>query len=262
MDISHYLYNAFLIEAGDATVAIDPGQNLSLFNLKSLIPEEDWPAITHLVITHGDPDHHWHSDRVAAASGAHVICGKELTRIVGGKTLVIDPRGRELTSWVEFDNLHPLDVGESVKLGGVRFEAVRSVHGPIEVPVLGFKFRARPGPNERVGIGSTGFMIDIDETRVLNLGDSILLPDWEGLSPDVLMLPIGGFGNDVWTMDVDDAIEAVRMIAPKHVIPCHYSVPLLWKRQFAVADDQRFASEVRRMGVECTILKSGQTVTI
>jgi len=41
------------------------------------------------------------------------------------------------------------------------------------------------------------------------------------------MLPIGGLGNSRWTMDVEEALEAVRMIAPKSVIPCHYSIPFL-----------------------------------
>ena len=45
------------------------------------------------------------------------------------------------------------------------------------------------------------------------------------------MLPIGGLGNNKWTMDVTDALEAVRNINPKMVIPCHYNVPLLWKEK-------------------------------
>jgi L-ascorbate metabolism protein UlaG (beta-lactamase superfamily) len=63
-------------------------------------------------------------------------------------------------------------------------------------------------------------------------------------------------------MDVDEAVEAVRLIAPKRVIPCHYSVPLLWKRKFAVADDRRFKREVEQLGAECTILKYGEALTV
>ena len=98
MKITHYLYNAFLIAADGVKLAIDPGQNLGLFSLRSLIPPSEWPTITHVVITHGDPDHHWQSDRVARASGAAVVCGAGLTRSVGGVTLVVAPRGRALTS--------------------------------------------------------------------------------------------------------------------------------------------------------------------
>jgi len=262
MRITHYLYNAFLIEEGHSKVAIDPGQNLWIFKLESLIPESVWPTVTHLVITHGDPDHHWQSDRVAKASSADVICGKGLTRTIDGQTLVVAPRGKGLSSWVPFDKLHALDVGDSICLNGVQIDAVKTSHGPIAIPIFGFTLNAQPGSGERVGIGAMGFKITIGNTSILNLGDSVLLADWQDVSADVLMLPIGGFGHDTWTMDVDEALEAVKLISPRLVIPCHYSVPLLWKRRFAVADDQRFKREVERLGAECLILKYGETVTI
>lgn len=262
MKITHYLYNAFLIEESGVKVAIDPGQNLWLFKLESLIPKTEWPSITHVVITHGDPDHHWQSDRVAKVSGAHVICGKGLTRNVSGQTLVVDPRGRALTSWVQFDNLHPLEVGESDRLDGIQIEAVKTVHGPIAIPILGFELKRQPGPGERVGIGSMGFRITIGDTSILNLGDSVLLPEWKDISADVLMLPIGGLGHNTWSMDVDEALEAVKLISPMRVIPCHYSVPLFWKRRFAVADDERFKREAEQLGAECMILKYGEALTV
>jgi L-ascorbate metabolism protein UlaG (beta-lactamase superfamily) len=151
-----------------------------------------------------------------------VICGKGLTRNIDGATLVVDPRGKGLTSWLPFDNLHALDVGESINLDGVQIDTVKTVHGPIDIPILGFTFKAQPGAGERVGIGSTGFRITIGDTSVLNLGDTVLLPEWKDVSAEVLMLPIGGLGQNTWTMDVDEALEAVKLISTKWVIPCHY----------------------------------------
>lgn len=262
MKITHYLYNAFLVEDGDKRIAIDPGQNLWMFDLRSLLPESEWSSITHIVISHGDPDHHWQSDRVAKASGAHVVCGLGLTKTENGQRLVVDPRGRGLTSWVRFRNLHPLDVGESIVLDDVTFEAVRSVHGPIAVPILGFTLRKQPGPEERVGIGAMGFQIRIGGKSILNLGDSLLLPDWDGLRPTVLMIPIGGMGQNTWTMDVEEALQAVERIDPEMVIPCHYSVPFLWKRKMAVADDAKFKQGVEALGKKCTILGNGDAITV
>lgn len=230
MKIKHFLYNSFLIENGKNKIVIDPGQNLWIFNLSSLIPKIEWKSITHILITHGDPDHYWQSDRVAEVSKAPVVCGKELTKVEDGKTFLVDPRGRGLTSWVPFENVHPLDVGESVTLGDVEIEAIKSVHGPISVPILWFKITQQPGPGVRTGIGSIGFKITLDGKTIVNLGDSLLQKEWEGLKPDVLMLPIGGLGNNTWTMDVSDALEAVKLIAPRKVIPCHYNVPFLWKK--------------------------------
>ncbi len=262
MKIKHYLYNAFLIEDGKTKIAIDPGQNFGLFKFKTLIPKLEWNDITHILITHGDPDHHWQSDRVAAASKAPVVCGKELARKEDGKILLVDPRGRELTSWIPFENVHLLDVGDSVKLDGVEVEGIKSVHGPIIVPILWFKLKQQPGPGERVGIGSMGFKITINEKTIINLGDSLLQREWEGLRPDVLMLPIGGLGNNTWTMDVPDAIEAVRIISPRKVIPCHYNVPFLWVRNAAPADDQFFKQEVEKLGVECCIMNRGDEIKV
>ena len=262
MKIKHYLYNAFVIESGDKKIAIDPGQNLWMFKLGSLIPKSEWESITHILITHGDPDHHWQSDRVAEASNAPVVCGKDLAKVEDGKTLLVDPRGKELTSWVPFKNVHPLDVGESVILGDVEIEAVKSVHGPISVPILWCKIKNQPGPGERVGIGSVGFKITLDGKTIVNLGDSILQTEWAGLKPDVLMLPIGGPGNNTWTMDLTDALEAVKLIAPKMVIPCHYNVAFFWIKNIASADDQLFKREVEKLGVECSIIRYGDEIEV
>jgi L-ascorbate metabolism protein UlaG (beta-lactamase superfamily) len=260
--ITHYRYNAFLVEENGTKIAIDPGQNFYIFDFKSLIPEEEWPTVTHIVITHGDPDHHWQSDRVAEASGAPVVCGIGLTKTENGQMLVIDPRGKELTAWVPFDNLHPVDVGDSIELDDVTFDAVRAVHGPIEVSLLGFKIRKVPGPGERTGLGAMGFNIKIGDKSILNLGDSLLLSDWDGLRPNVLMIPIGGLGQKTWTMDVDDALQAVEQIDPDIVIPCHYNVPFLWKRRIAVADDQEFKRGVKALGKKCSMLGAGDVLTI
>jgi len=262
MKIRHFLYNSFLIENGKNIIAIDPGQYFSVFKFNSLIPKTEWKSITHILITHGDPDHHWQSDRVAEASNAPVICGKDLAKVENGKTLLVDPRGKELTSWVPFENVHPLDIGETVIIGDVEIEAVKTVHGPIIVPILWFKIKKQPGPGERTGIGSVGFKITVDGKNIVNLGDSILLKEWTGLKPDVLMLPIGGIGDNTWTMDVTDALEAVTLIAPKKVIPCHYNIPFLWIMNIAPADDQFFKREVEKLGIECNIMKHGEEIEI
>ncbi len=63
-------------------------------------------------------------------------------------------------------------------------------------------------------------------------------------------------------MDVADAIEAVKMMSPKHVIPCHYNVPFLWIKNVAPADDQLFKREVEKLGAECHIMKQGDAIEV
>ena len=187
---------------------------------------------------------------------------EKLTKVEDGKTLLVDPRGRELTSWIPFQKVHPLDIGETVILDDVRIEAIKSVHGPISVPILWFKINKQPGPRERTGIGSMGFKITLGGKSIVNLGDSILQTEWEGLRPEVLMLPIGGLGNNTWTVDLSEALEAVKLIAPKKVIPCHYNVPFFWIKNMAPADGQLFKNEVEKLGIECCLMQYGDEIEI
>ena len=126
----------------------------------------------------------------------------------------------------------------------------------------GITLRKVPGPNERAGFGSIGYRITIGRRTLINLGDSLLRDEWAGLRPDVLMLPIGGPGNKTWTMDVAEALEAVKIIEPELVIPCHYNVPFFWVRQMAKADGEAFGRGVRELGIDCRIMHDGDAIEI
>ncbi|KPK10363.1 MAG: metal-dependent hydrolase [Acidithiobacillales bacterium SG8_45] len=255
MIIKHYLYNTFLIEHEDIRLAIDPGQNLWIFNLRTLIPKKEWPTISHVLVTHGDPDHYWQADRVASTANAPIIMNKTMIKQTGEETRILAPRRGGLKYLPYRGKTIALDVGQTVDIGNVRIEGLKAQHGPIEVKILGITKRTDPGPKERTGFGSIGFRITIDGKTFVNVGDSLLQEEWSNLKPDVLMLPIGGLGNNTWTMDVTDALEAVRMISPKLVIPCHYNVPFFWIRKMAAADDQQFRLGVEKMGIECQVMR-------
>ncbi len=96
MKIRHYLYNTFLIETGKHKIAIDPGLNGWIFKPGSLIPKPEWEDITHILVTHCDPDHYWYIGKIAAASGAAIICGEELVQKRGDETFMLNSRRRAL----------------------------------------------------------------------------------------------------------------------------------------------------------------------
>ena len=51
LKIRYFSYNAFLVEDDSVKIAIDPGLNMWLFGLGSLIPKQDWSgavSYTHL----------------------------------------------------------------------------------------------------------------------------------------------------------------------------------------------------------------------
>jgi L-ascorbate metabolism protein UlaG (beta-lactamase superfamily) len=67
-----------------------------------------------------------------------------------------------------------------------------------------------------------GLIIRLGGKTVYHLGDTALFGDLELIGRrhpvDVALVCIGGH----YTMDRHDAVEAVRLIGPRQVIPCHY----------------------------------------
>jgi L-ascorbate metabolism protein UlaG (beta-lactamase superfamily) len=262
MKIKHYLYNKFIIENDKIKIAIDPGQNLYLFKFGSLIPKSEWSSITHILVTHGDPDHYWQADRVAETAKAPIICGINLVKKVGSETLLVGPCSRGVRYDTHFDKVYPIDVGEEVKLKEFQVKGLKAAHGPIKLKLFGLiKVEIKPGPGERIGLGAIGFEIKIDNKVIVNLGDSLLQTEWEDLNPDILMIPVGGrkVRN---TMDEKEALEAVKMISPKLVVPCHYDCGALLSRKLNQADADMFKREVEKMGIGCTIMQYGDEIQV
>ena len=262
MKITHYLYNAFIIEWEDKKIAIDPGALFAYyFSFASLIPKSEWKDITHIFVTHGDPDHYWHTDRVAEASGALVILNETMLQENEGRKLFLGPRSKGLSFDTSFASYFTLAVEKRIEVDGMLVHGLQSEHGPLTIKIGPFKKTERPGPWERIARGNMGFEIRYRGRSIVNLGDTLFLPDaWKELpSPDVLMLPIGGrtIGN---TMDEDEALEAVQIIQPGLVIPMHYNCPMLFSKRGNPADDQRFKREVENLGMECCILNKGESV--
>ena len=86
--------------------------------------------------------------------------------------------------------------------------------------------------------------------------------EWQKIhAPDVLMLPIRGemVHN---TMDEQDALQAIRIIKPKLVIPCHYNCPAFFTKKYNLADDNMFKREVEKMGIDCAILTKGDSIEL
>lgn len=263
MKIRYFLYNAFIIEEQNIKIVIDPGQNLYLFNLSSLIPKEEWGTFTHVLVTHGDPDHYWYADRIALTASAPLIMNASMIKQTESDFYILKPRHTNKLEYSEFTGTAlPIRVDEIINVDDVKIQGIQTTHGLIEVNIFGMKKQEFPGPKERVGYGAIGYKIAVFDKTIVNLGDTLLQKEWVGLKADVLMLPIGGLGNNKWTMNVTDALEAVKNISPKIVIPCHYNVPFLWKKKMCPADDQFFKREVERMGIECQIMHYGSSITV
>ena len=63
-------------------------------------------------------------------------------------------------------------------------------------------------------------------------------------------------------MDEAAAVQAVKIIQPKLVIPCHYNCAGLFSKSLNPSDDQLFKHEVEKMGAKCTILDAGGSLDL
>lgn len=290
MKISHFLYNAFLIEDNDTKIAIDPGKNLWIGKLNSLIPETEWDDVTHVLSTHGDPDHFDFAVALTKKANAIAVCGDALAEDFEKENI---------------KQVHKLSVGQTIQSGDVTFEGLVAEHGPLPVKLFfglihmlnevaqgdhgGKKIFLGPlkiletreamrvysrgtiklifglitlvKENIDFARGSMGFKITIGNKTIVNLGDTIFKQEWGQLKPDVLMIPIGGkeIKN---TMDEAEALKVIDLMKPKTVIPCHYSCDFLWRRNINPADDEMFKRRVEEKGIQCHIMKYGDTIDI
>ena len=248
MKITHYLYNTFIIESGNKKIGIDPGALFFyFFRFTTLIPISEWKDITHIFVTHGDPDHYWHADKVAEASNAPIICNKTMVKNIKGEELMLGPRDRGLAFTTPIKEFHTISVDETIQLDVMSITGIKATHGPLIFKFGPFSKTVKPGPDERIGWGAIGFKIQLDGKTLINLGDTLLHEEeWKEIrNPDVLMIPIGGKAVHN-TMDEEEALQAVRIMRPKLVIPCHYNCQAFFSKKYNPADDKMFKKRWRR----------------
>ena len=233
------------------------------FRFTSLIPKSEWEDITHIFVTHGDPDHYWHADRMAAVSHAPIICNKTMLKEVNGKKLMLGPRDRGVDFTTEFEKYHTLSVHETIEVDGMSITGVKATHGSLIIKLGPFSKTIKPGPQERIGWGAIGFKILLNGKIIVNLGDTLLhAEEWKSINgPDVLMIPIGGKAVQN-TMDVPEALQAIQVMKPKLVIPCHYDCPAFFTEKYNPADEVEFRNGVEELGIQCAILHKGDSISV
>jgi L-ascorbate metabolism protein UlaG (beta-lactamase superfamily) len=189
MDIRYLGHAAFEFTHGATSVLIDPF--LSGNPTAAATAAELHPNV--ILLTHGHGDHYGDIVPIAKRTGATVVAITEIAGELEGEGIA-DVRNANLGGTVAFD-------WGSVKL----------------VPA----WHTSTTPNGTVSTPA-GMIIEIGGKTVYHLGDTALFGDLELIGRrhaiDVALVCIGGY----FTMDRHDAVEAVRLIGPRQVIPCHY----------------------------------------
>ena len=225
VDVRWLGHSAFLLEAGGATVLVDPF--LSSNPKAAAAPDELSPDV--ILQTHGHFDHIEDTVAIAKRAGAPVVAIKELADEIGGEGVeVFDPN---LGGTVQFD------------WGWVKL-----------VPAWHTGLSPKGTPHTPAGL-----LIHLGDRLVYHLGDTALFSDLQliarrGNRVDLALVPIGGH----YTMDRYDAVTAVEFVNPAQVIPCHYGTfpPI-------ETDPEAFKSDVQNAGFsEVIVLEPGGTHTV
>ncbi len=101
--------------------------------------------------------------------------------------------------------------------------------------------------------GWVGYLIKINGVIIYHAGDTDLIPEMQKLTghkqPDkkfIALLPIGGR----FTMNVEEAVEAVKLIQPTIAIPIH------WGSLFGTKEDaEEFVKLCKEKGIDAMVLE-------
>lgn len=195
MQIRFLGHACFELVDGDTNVLIDP---FLTGNPKAAARAEELDP-THILLTHGHPDHYGDTVAIAKRTGAQCVAIHEIAlelRAAG----IEDVSGPNLGGTVEIAD------------GWVRL-----------VPA----WHTSTTPAGQVNTPA-GLVVHVAGKTVYHLGDTALFSDLALVSErdhiDVALMCVGGY----YTMDRHDAIKATKLIQPDVVIPCHYDTqPLL-----------------------------------
>jgi L-ascorbate metabolism protein UlaG (beta-lactamase superfamily) len=182
-----------------------------------------------ILVSHGHGDHIGDAVEIGKQSGALVISNFEIA------------------SWLEEKGLktHAQHIGGGFSHPFGYLKLTQALHGSAL-------------PDGSYGGNPAGFLLTLKNGKKVYLacdtglfGDMRLIGE-EGI--DLAVLPIG----DNYTMGPDDALRAVNLLQPRHVIPVHYNT---W--DLISQDPNSWASKVAsEAGAQVHVLKPGETFTL
>lgn len=184
----------WLIEHGDLRILLDP---FFTDNPAAHISADDMDGTTHILVSHGHFDHVGDVASIARRTGAVIVTNFEIAQ------------------W--FDNqdvpqCSPMNVGGTIPLSVADQELGRVKM----VPAI----HSSGLPDGSYGGSAAGFVLTLGDNRIYFACDTAYFTDMKfyAHAVDVAVIPIG----DVFTMGVDDSIQAIKLIEPKLALPTHH----------------------------------------
>ncbi len=215
----------FLIESPKARILIDP-----FLSGNPLAPlKADAVAADYILVSHGHGDHLGDTVAIAKRTGATVVANFEIHNWLAAQGV---------------KHLHPQHIGGGFDYPWGRLKLTLALHGSAL-------------PDGSYGGNPCGFLLSLEGRKIYHACDTGLFGDMaligeEGI--DLAILPIG----DNFTMGPEDALRAVKLIRPKHVVPIHYDTFEVIRQ-----DPAAWANRVEReTATRVTVMKPGDTITV
>lgn len=213
------------LETGGYKILIDP---FFSGNPSTSIPADQAQADI-ILISHGHGDHVGDVVSIGKRTGALVISNAEISGWLQAKGLTT----------------HAQHIGGGYNHPFGYLKLTLAIHGS------GL-------PDGSNGGNPTGFLLTtLDGQKIYIAADTGLFGDMQMIGEegiDLAVLPIG----DNFTMGPDDALKAVKMIQPKHVVPVHYNTFDVIKQ-----DPNAWAERVEaETSTKVHVLKPGESLTV
>ena len=217
MQIKYLGHSAFEIKSKDHKILIDP------FLL--MCPNYKPINITDIFVTHGHADHLGSAIEISQKTNANITAIFELANYCSSKGA--NTIGINLGGWMNY------------KWGKVA-----------TVPA----YHSSSSPEGIYTGCPCGFIFEIENKKIYHAGDTCLNSEMKLIGdfykPDIAILPIGGH----YTMDIEQALEAIKFLNADKIIPMHYNTFEAIK-----VDLSEFKNKVQNLGKEPIILEVNET---
>jgi L-ascorbate metabolism protein UlaG (beta-lactamase superfamily) len=218
-------HGCWLVNTAGHSIVIDPFLNDS----PTAPVKADAVKADFVLVSHGHFDHVADAAAVAKRSGATVAANYEICEWLGKQGV---------------QNTQPMNLGGAIELPFGRVKLTLAHHSSVL-------------PDGTDGGNPGGFLLTLADGKIYFACDTALFYDMKLIGAaglDLAVLPIG----DRFTMGPDDALEAVKLLAPRRVVPSHYGT---WPP--IEQDAQAWAARVRaETKTEPIVIAPGGTITL